>query len=95
MFGSLNAGQLELFHLNFSKIMLLPKVNEEERIQQCKPIYLLNFSFKIFTEVATIRLSTVADHVVRPSQTAFMQGRDILDGVVILHEAVHELHKKI
>jgi hypothetical protein len=23
-----------------------------------------------------------------------MQGRDILDGVVILHEAVHELHKK-
>jgi hypothetical protein len=44
--------------------------------------------------VATIRLNTVADHVVRPSQTAFMQGRNILDGVVILHEAVYELHTK-
>jgi hypothetical protein len=44
--------------------------------------------------VATIRLNTVADHVVRPSQTAFLQGRNILDGVVILHEAVHELHTK-
>jgi hypothetical protein len=36
----------------------------------------------------------VADHVVRPSQTAFMQGRNILDGVVTLHETVHELHSK-
>jgi hypothetical protein len=44
--------------------------------------------------VATIRLSTVADVVVRPSQTAFMQGRNILDGVVTLHETVHELHSK-
>jgi hypothetical protein len=57
-------------------------------------ICLLNVSFKIFTKVATIRLNTVADVVVRPSQTAFMQGRNILDGVVTLHETVHELHSK-
>jgi hypothetical protein len=36
----------------------------------------------------------VADHVVWSSQTAFMQGRNILDGVVILHEIVHRLHRK-
>jgi hypothetical protein len=45
-------------------------------------------------KVATIRLNTVTDLVVQPSQTAFMQGRNILDGVVVLHEAVHELHTK-
>jgi hypothetical protein len=45
-------------------------------------------------KVAIIRLNTVAEHVVQPSQTAFMQGRNILDGVVVLHEAVHELHSK-
>jgi hypothetical protein len=44
--------------------------------------------------VATIRLNTVADVVVRPSQIAFMQGRNILDGVVTLDETVHELHSK-
>ena len=43
--------------------------------------------------MATIRLNSVADHVVKPIQTAFMQGRNILDGVVILHETVHELHQ--
>jgi len=36
----------------------------------------------------------VADKVVRQSQTTFMPGRNILEGVVILHETIHELHKK-
>ena len=94
LFGNLHVGQLELFRLNFGEIILLPKVNEAERIQQYRPICLLNVSFKIFTKVATIRLNSVAEHVVHPSQTAFMQGRHILDGVVILHETVHELHRK-
>jgi mannosylglycoprotein endo-beta-mannosidase len=94
MFSVLHAGQLELFRLNFGEVILLSKVNEAERIQQYRPICLLNVSFKIFMKVATIRLNTVADHVVQPSQTAFMQGRNILDGVVMLHEAVHELHTK-
>jgi hypothetical protein len=39
-------------------------------------------------------MNSVTDHVVRPSQTAFMQGRYILDGVVILHETVHEMRRK-
>jgi hypothetical protein len=94
LFGDLHAGQLELFCLNFGEIILLPKVNEAERMQQYRPICHLNVSFKIFTKVATIRLNMVADHVVRPSQTAFMQGRNILDGVVVPRETVHELHRK-
>ena len=84
LFQDMHAGQLELFRLNFGEIILLSKVNEADRIQQYRPICLLNVSFKIFTKTATIRLNTVADHVVRPTQTAFMQGRNILDGVVIL-----------
>jgi hypothetical protein len=92
LFDCLHAGQLDLFSLNFGEIILLPKVNEAERIQQYRPIFLLNVSFKIFMKVATIRLNMVADVVVRPSQTAFMQG--ILDRVATLHEKVHELHSK-
>src|SRR5438128_5636776 len=94
LFGDLHAGQLELFRLNFGEIILLPKINEAERIQQYRPICLLNVSFKIFTKTTTIRLNSVADHVVRPTQTTFMQGRNILDRVVILHETIHEMHQK-
>jgi hypothetical protein len=66
------------------EIILLPKVNDAERIQQYIPICLINVCFKIFTKVATIRLNSVAGHVVHPTHTAFMQGRYILDGVVIV-----------
>jgi hypothetical protein len=49
MFSVLHAEQLELFRLNFGEVILLPKMNEAERIQQYRTICLLNVSFKIFT----------------------------------------------
>lgn len=32
--------------------------------------------------------------VIRPSQTTFLSGRYILEGVVTLHQTIHELHWK-
>jgi hypothetical protein len=54
----------------------------------------LNVSFKIFTKVGTNRIAEVAQTVVRPTQTAFVPGRHILEEVVVLHETIHELHRK-
>jgi hypothetical protein len=36
----------------------------------------------------------VADHVVRSTQSPFMQGWYILDGVFSFHEMVYVLHRK-
>jgi hypothetical protein len=58
------------------------------------PICLFNVSSKIFTKVGTNRVMEVAHKVVKPTQTAFMHGRHILEGVVVLHETIHELHRK-
>ena len=55
---------------------------------------MLNVSFKVFIKVLANRLTAVANKVVRQSQMAFMPGRNILEGVVVLHETIHELHKK-
>jgi hypothetical protein len=44
--------------------------------------------------VANIRINSVVDHIVGPTQTVFMRGRNILEGLIILHEIVHELHHK-
>ena len=94
MFDAFHKGELPLFHLNFGTIILLPKKEDAIQIQQYRPICLLNVSFKIFTKVATNRITKVAHTVVRPTQTAFMPGRHILEGVVVLHETIHELHRK-
>ena len=89
MFTQLHCGDLPLFQLNFGVITLLPKKVDACRIEQYRPICLLNVSFKIFTKVGTNRVSSIAQKVIRPTQTAFMPGRNILEGVVILHETIH------
>jgi hypothetical protein len=42
----------------------------------------------------TNRMALVAQKIIRPSQTAFLSGRNIMDGAIILHETMHELHRK-
>ena len=86
-------GTLPLYSLNFRIITLLPKKDNAVQIQHYRPICLLNVSFKIFTKVSINILMQVADKIIRPTQSAFMPGRYILEGVVMLHETLHELHK--
>ena len=81
MFHDLFSGHLQLFHLNFGTIALLPKKEGASRIEQFRPIFLLNVSFKIFTKVGTDRITKMAHSVVQSSQTAFMPGRNILEGL--------------
>ena len=64
------------------------------RIEQFRPIFLLNVSFNFFTKVGTNRLTQIAHAVVQPTQIAFMPDRNILEGVVVLHETLHEIHTK-
>jgi hypothetical protein len=84
LFAELHREALDLYSLNFGMITLIPNVNN------AMPICVLNVSFKIFTKVGTNRLNLVA----KTSQTTFMPGRNIMEGVVILHETIHELHTK-
>ena len=63
-------------------------------VQQYRPIYILNVSFKIFTKVLPNRITSVATRIIRPTQNAFLPGRNIMEGVVILHETIHEIKRK-
>ena len=91
LFQDFHEGILPLFSLNFGIITLLPKKTKTVQIQQYRPICLLNVNFKIFTKVAVNRLMSVADKIIRPTQSTFMTRRHILEGVVVLHETLHEL----
>jgi hypothetical protein len=60
LFMDFHLGYLPLYSLNFGTIILIPKCREAITIQQYKPICLLNISFKLFTKVATNRITKVA-----------------------------------
>lgn len=40
------------------------------------------------------RLSPIAHRLIAPSQSAFIKGRFILDGILCLHEIVHDLNRR-
>jgi hypothetical protein len=94
LFKEFHEGRLPLFSLNFGIIMLLPKQQEATHIRHFCPICLLNISFKIFTKVVVNRMSAIAEKLISPTQTAFILGRNNMEGVVMLHETIHEIHRK-
>jgi hypothetical protein len=92
MFADFFHGNLELSRLNFAMISLIPKVDEAKSMKNFRPISLINCSFNIFSKVLTLRLGKIINRLVSPQQSAFIQGRYILESVVVAHELVHSLH---
>jgi hypothetical protein len=94
MFGHFQAGGLPLFKLNFGIITLLPKKRMQYKFSSIDIYVCLMSVLFFFTKVATNRVSVVAHTVVKHTHMTFMLGRHILEGVVVLHEMIHELHRK-
>ena len=92
LFSAFHKQELPLYSLKFGTYY--QSVKKLKKNQQYIPICLLNVSFKIFTKVAANRISMVAQKAISPTQTAFLQGRNTMEGVVVIHETIHELHRK-
>lgn len=92
MFNKLHQDELNLCRLNYCLITFIPKLKESNAIKQYRPICLLNIDHKLFTKILTMRLTPLAKKLINDNQTAFIPNHFILDGVIILHEVLHELH---
>jgi hypothetical protein len=85
------AQKLDLGRLNYGIITLIPKLKEATRIQQYRPICLLNVSFKIITKILMLRFEGCMSRIIHRCQSAFIKGRNIMDGVMTLHEIMHDV----
>ena len=74
--------------LNVSKIALLPKSEDRLRIQNYRPISLLNTSYKIVAKVYANRMKPLLHNWILPSQTGFVPNRCILDNIFLAFEAI-------
>jgi hypothetical protein len=83
--------ELDLGRLNYGIITLIPKLKEASRIQQFRPICLLNVSFKIITKILMLRFEGCMSRIINKCQSAFIKGRNIMDGVMTLHEILHDV----
>jgi hypothetical protein len=94
MLAKFHSGQLDIERLNHGVISLIPKVPDADVIQKFRPICLLNVSYKILMKILAIRLGLIIHKVIADTQIAFIWDRFIMEGIVILHETIHEIHHK-
>jgi len=69
---------------------LIPKVNSPQRLNDFRPISLIGCLYKVLAKVLANRLRQVVGSVVFESQSAFIKGKQILDGILIANEVVDE-----
>ncbi|XP_071687780.1 uncharacterized protein [Rutidosis leptorrhynchoides] len=69
-------------------ITLIRKVHNPSGIKDFKPISLIGVVYKIIAKILASRLVKVIDKIISKEQTAFIRGRQILDGPLILNETI-------
>ena len=87
-------GRLDINRLNYVMLILIPKEAYATEMRKFRPIALINCSFKIFSKALNNRLIKIVDRLISPNQTAFIQGRYILESVVAAHEIIHEVSRE-
>ncbi|GKV25193.1 hypothetical protein SLEP1_g34663 [Rubroshorea leprosula] len=79
---------------NASFIVMIPKVENPQRIEKYRPISLIGVMYKIIAKLLANRLWKVLPKVIGEQQMAFIRGRQLVGGVVIVNEVIEEVKIK-
>jgi hypothetical protein len=69
-------------------VTLIPKVSSPSSLSDFRPISLLGSLYKIIAKVLAKRLGNVMDSIISSNQSAFIKGRNLVDGVLVVNEVV-------
>jgi hypothetical protein len=84
--------QADLKSINHSYITLVPKKDNPEKVNDFRPISLLNSSIKMVTKLLANRLQTLVVEIVHENQYGFIKGKIIQDCLGWAFEFLHQCH---
>ncbi|XP_058751483.1 uncharacterized protein LOC131624543 [Vicia villosa] len=77
-----------------SFLTLVPKSNNLIGLDDYRPIFLVGFLYKVVAKLLSGRIKGVLNSIISPCQSAFVPGRQLLDGVVVANEVVDYARKE-
>ena len=85
----LKKGVLTTFNATF--LSLIPKEMGADGPDKFRPIALCNVIYKIISKVIANRLKSLLPSLTCLEQSGFVEGCQILDGFILIHEVLHSL----
>ena len=79
---------------NATFITLIPKCEGVDSLDKFRPISLCNVIYKITTKVIANRLKPLLPGLISPEQSGFVEGRQITDGIILVHELLHSIRSQ-
>ena len=76
--------------LNYGIVTFLAKILGVGKITQFSSIYILKCLYKLITKCLTLILEKITDKLILMNKSSFMKGRNIMNGVMDLHEVLRD-----
>ncbi|WJX52536.1 hypothetical protein P8452_38639 [Trifolium repens] len=81
-------------NFNSNTLVLIPKNENADSVNDYRPIAIANFKFKLISKIIADRLASIMPAITSIQQRGFIKGRNIKDCICLTSEAINVLHKR-
>jgi hypothetical protein len=78
---------------NNTTIVMIPKIENPEKVSQFRPISLCNMIYKVILKMFVNRLKVYLSEIISQHQSAFVPRRMITNNILLAYESIHAIKK--